>query len=73
MLSREAMEAYRKMTPDERFAQTLQAIRESFPYLLRGPLEVVDRRLELLRRENDASNRALLKVLAAAERRKEGD
>lgn len=73
MLSREAMGAYRRTTPDERFALTLEAIRESFPYLIRGPKEVVDRRFELLRRENDARNRAMLEALAAAERRHEGD
>ena len=54
MLSRETLEAYRKMTPSERLALTLQAMRDSFPYLLEGPAEVVDRKFELIRRENDA-------------------
>lgn len=67
MLSREALEAYRHMTPDQRLALTLQAMRESIPYLLSGPPEVVDRRFELIRRENDLRNRRMLEALAAAE------
>ena len=70
MLSREALEAYRKMTPGERLSLTLRAMRESGPYLLSGPEEVVRRRFELIRRENDARNRAMLTGLAAAERKK---
>jgi hypothetical protein len=72
MLSRETIEAYRRMTPDERLALTLQAMRDSIPYLLHGPPEVVDRKFELIRRENDARNRAMLERLAAAEERHEG-
>jgi hypothetical protein len=55
------------MTPGERFVLTLQAIKEATPYLLAGPPEVVDRRFELIRRENDARNRAMLERLAEAE------
>jgi hypothetical protein len=54
MLSRETIEAYRRMTPGQRLTLTLRAIRESWPYLLYGSKEVVDRRFELIRRENDA-------------------
>jgi hypothetical protein len=39
-------------------------IRENEPYLLMGPPEVVDRRFELLRRENDERNRRLLEAFA---------
>ena len=68
MISREALAAYRRMTPGERLALTLRAMRESLPYLLQGPEDVVRRRFELIRRENDARNRQLLTRLAAAER-----
>lgn len=68
MLSPETLAAYRRMTPSERLTLTLQAIRESQPYLLRGTNDVIDRRFELLRRENDERNRRLLEGLAAAER-----
>lgn len=54
------------MTPSERLALTLQATRESLPYLLRGPAELVDRRFELIRLENDLRNRRMLERLAAA-------
>lgn len=71
MLSREAIEAYRRMTPSERLALTLQAIRESQPYLFMGSEEVVRRRFERLRQENDERNRHLIAGLLRAERRRE--
>jgi hypothetical protein len=55
MLSRETLEQYRRMTPGERLKLTLDMIRENTPYLLQGPPDVVDRRFELLRRQNDAT------------------
>ena len=67
MLSRETLEAYRRMTPSERLVLTLQAIREAEPYLLKGSKEVVDRRFELINRENDLRNRAMLEALAKAQ------
>ena len=73
MLSRETVEMYRRMTPSERLVLTLRAIRESMPYLLHGPKEVVDRRFELIRRENDARNRAMLEALGKAYDRGEGE
>ena len=58
MLSDETIEEYRRMTPGQRLKLTLQMIRENIPYLLRGTPEQVDRRFELLRRENDLRERA---------------
>jgi hypothetical protein len=66
MLSSETIEMYRRMTPSQRLVLTLRAIRESTPYLLHGPKEVVDRRFVLIRRENDARNRAMLEALGRA-------
>lgn len=71
MVSRETIEMYRKMTPSQRLKLTLEAMRESTKWLLSGPKEVVDRRFELIRRENDARNRAMLEALAKAEGRDE--
>ncbi len=68
MLSRETLEQYRRMTPSERLRLTLQMIREETPYLLRGPAEVVDRRFELLRRQNDERNRRMLTGIARTRR-----
>jgi hypothetical protein len=59
------------MTPGERLGLTLQAMRESLPYLLYGPEDVVRRRFERIRQENDARNRAMLTRLAEAEGQKQ--
>jgi hypothetical protein len=64
MLSRDTLERYRQMTTGERLQLTLDMIRESTPELLRGPPEVVERRFELLRRQNDDRNRRILEALA---------
>lgn len=64
MLSRETLEEYRRMTNAERLQLTWKMIDESIPYLLRGTPEQVDRRFELLRRENDERNRRILTALA---------
>lgn len=73
MLSTETLNAYRKMTPSERLGLTLQAMRESLPYLLEGSPEVVDRRFARIRDENDKRNRAMLEGLARAGQTHEGD
>jgi len=65
MLSKETLETYRRMTPGERLALTFEMIRENTPYLLAGSPDVVDRRFELLRRENDLRNARLLAALEA--------
>ncbi len=64
--SDEQLEEYRKMTCGQRLALTFKLLDESFPLLLRGSKEVVDQRFELLDRENDARNRALLEGLVRA-------
>jgi hypothetical protein len=64
MLSRETLEAYRRMTASERLALTLEMIRENTPYLLYGPADVVARRFARLRQENDARNRNMLTAIA---------
>jgi hypothetical protein len=64
MMSRETAEAIRRMTNAERLRLTLAMIDEAIPWLLRGSPEEVDRRFELLRRENDERNRLMLEGLA---------
>jgi hypothetical protein len=59
MLSRETLEAYRRMTPSERLKLTFQLIGENMPYLFQGTPEQVDRRFERLRQENDERNRRM--------------
>jgi hypothetical protein len=60
MLSDETIERYRRMTPGERLALTLEMMREAGEYLTAGPPEVVERRFELIRRENDERTRNML-------------
>ncbi len=64
MLSKETLERYRQLTPGQRLELTFQMIRENTPYLLQGSPEVVERRFELLRRENDARNRNMAEAYA---------
>ena len=72
MLSPETLERYRQMTPGQRLKLTLQMTRENSPYLFQGDPNLVERRFELLRRQNDERNQAMLEALANAEKRHEG-
>ena len=64
MLSAETLEAYRRMSLSERLKLALEMSDEACRYILEGPPEIVDRRFELLRRQNDERNRAMLEGLA---------
>lgn len=70
MLDAHVIEVYRRMTPGQRLALTFQAIRESQHYLFVGAPDVIQRRFERMRRENDARNRQMLAGLAEAERQR---
>jgi hypothetical protein len=72
MLSPETLERYRRMTPGERLKLTLQMTRDNSPFLFQGDPELVERRFQLLRRQNDERNQAMLETLARAEKRHEG-
>ena len=69
MLSRETLESYRRMTNAERAALTLQMCREATVFLLKGTPEQVDRKFELIRRENDERNRNMLTAIARTRHR----
>lgn len=64
MLSRETLERYRRMTTAERLKLAMKMSDEAAVYLLRGTPEQVDRRFELLRRQNDERNRRMLEGIA---------
>jgi hypothetical protein len=66
MMSAETARKLREMTIAERLRMTLQMMREATPHLLAGTREQVDRRFELIRRENDERNRHMLEGLARA-------
>lgn len=64
MLHPETLEAYRKMTPSQRLKITLEMTQENLHRLLVGPPEIVARRFEVLRRQNDERNRNMLTAIA---------
>jgi hypothetical protein len=66
MLGQGTLEDYRRMLPSERLSLTLRATREALSYLLHGPAEIVDRKFELIRRENESRNRSMRQRPAAA-------
>jgi hypothetical protein len=68
MLSRETLEAYRRMTPGERLALTFRLTDEATPYLFVGTPEQVRRKFELLRRQNDERNQRILAGIARTRR-----
>ena len=69
MLSRETLEMYRRMTTAERLKLALEMSDAATPYLLKGTPEQVDRRFELLRRQNDERNRRMLEGIARTVKR----
>jgi hypothetical protein len=64
MLSRETLEAYRRMTTSQRLEIALEMMRSNMDRMFNGPPEIVDRRFELLRRQNDERNRRMLAAFA---------
>lgn len=64
MLSETQLAIYRQMSAGEKLRLTLQMIEENVPYLLKGSAEVVERRFELIHRENDLRNQNMLAALA---------
>ena len=64
MLSQETLEQYRRMTPSDRLAQTIQSMEGIERALLSGTAQQVDRKFELLRRENDLRNTNMLTAIA---------
>ncbi len=64
MLSQETLEQYRRMTPSDRLAQTIQSMEGIERALLSGTAQQVDRKFELLRWENDLRNTNMLTAIA---------
>ncbi len=65
MLSPETLQRYREMAPAERLQLTFDLMKGLDRDLCRGTPAQVDRKFELLRRENDARNQNMLRALAA--------
>ena len=64
MLSKETLEKYRRMTPGERLALTIHSMEGIDRALLSGTDQQVNRKFELLRRENELRNRNMLTAIA---------
>ena len=64
MLSEETLEQYRRMTCVERLKLSLMMTEENIPAFFGGSPEVVERRFELLKRENDARNHNMRTAIA---------
>lgn len=64
MLSPETLEEYRRVTIPQRLKLALRMMEEGIRRLNQGDPEVVKRRLELLRRENDDRNKNMLTAIA---------
>ncbi|MEX2142679.1 MAG: hypothetical protein WD894_25720 [Pirellulales bacterium] len=73
MLSREALDAYRRMSNAERLKLTLEMNREASVFLLKGTPEQINRKFELIRRENDERNRNMLTAIARTRVTDEGN
>lgn len=70
MLSPETLQTYRLMTPAARLRISLDLTAEATIALLSGPPNVVDRRLELLRTQNDQRGQAMLEGIARTRKSK---
>lgn len=64
MLSLETLQRYREMTPGQRLELTFRLMGGLEKSLLSGTPEQVDRKFELLRRENDLRNENMLTAIA---------
>lgn len=63
MLHKETLDAYRRMTPGQRLQMTLEMIRGSEPFLFLGTADQVNRKFELLRRQNDDRSSRMLEAI----------
>lgn len=61
--SEEQLEAFRRMTPEERLALTRELMQSEWRTLMALPPEERERRLEALREEHRRSNEAIAAVL----------
>jgi hypothetical protein len=64
MMHPETLEAYRRMTPSERLKITLEMTRENGLRMFTGTQEQIDRRFEILNRQNEERNYRMLKAIA---------
>ncbi len=73
MLSSEALESYRHMTPAERLRLTLDLSRSAWKAMSEGSPDIVARRFLRLEQENDLRNLMMCEGFRRAEKRSELD
>ncbi len=79
MLSPETLQTYRLMTPGQRLRLTLDLSESAWSALLEGPPEIVAKRFERLREQNDLRNQRICAALTksqaamASDHRKESE
>jgi hypothetical protein len=64
MLSTQTLEMYRRMTPGQRLKLACELSDQAALDLMKGSPEIVTRRFELLRRQNDERNCRMLEGFA---------
>ena len=64
MLHPETLEAYRRMTPSEKMAITVRMLQENAQRFFSAPDDVIEKRLEILRKQNDDRNERMLTAIA---------
>ena len=64
MLHPETLQRYRQMSLDEKMTLTIQLMRENGRRFWSAPPEVIEKRLEIIRKQNDDRNRRLLEAFA---------
>ncbi len=67
MLSREALEEYRRMTPGQRLDLTFELCRKYEHCLYKGTPYQIARRFERMRNSKDEANQRILEAFARAE------
>lgn len=69
MLSQKTIDEYRQMSVAARLRLVLDMCRDSSRFLLMGDPDHVQRKFDLIRRENDRRNENMLKAIARTRRK----
>ncbi len=64
MLHPETLDVYRRMTPSEKMAVAVRMMQENAERFFSVPDELIQRRLEILRKQNDDRNQRMLTAMS---------
>lgn len=68
MLSQESLDELRRMVPGQRLEMAFRMTEEQLVFMVEGDEEVVARRFEMLRRENEQRTKNMLTAIARTRR-----